>query len=402
MCLVDENYLCLCTANPSRAECFTYDHSLDQCDRCLAAGRCLKGDLRRSNDFLCLCSRCHDGALCQFNTEQLGFTLDSLLVDVSFDLQLLYLSLTLLIFLVGAATNSASYVTFQRPKPRKLSVPNYLLVLSVLSQCSLFTLLIKIIHIVFASSVGDLSCKLLSYLLSFVTRSSYWLTSWITVERVSFALFPFGFLLRKPRSALLMSAATLIIVAAMHIHELLFYVSVKDPDGQSVCASTMLATVSTYNRITVLIHYLVPFCIQIVSITLLIVLAARSRSRTTNQQHQQQNSSIIQLVKHQLNSQKELYHTPTIIVLSGLPQTILSFSFACTTLSAWQRHALIIAYLLSYAPQLLGFILFVLPSTSYLKEFRETSLARSRLFRWTLVSRTNPSVHRRVTHKTHS
>lgn len=374
MCLIDDHYLCICISNPRRAECFTSDHSLDQCDRC------------------------HDGALCQFDIEQLGFTLDSLLVDMLFDVQLIYFSLTLLIFLAGAATNAASFVTFQRPKTRKLSVANYLLVLPVLNQFSLFNLLIKIIHVVFASSVGDLTCKLLSYLLSSTTRSSYWLTSWVTVERVLFVLFPFGTLLGKPHWALLISVVTLIIVAAMHTHELLFYISVKDPDGQMVCASTMLATISTYNRVTAVIHYLVPVCIQIISITLLIVLAARSRSRTTG--NHQQNSSIMQLIKQQLDTQKELYLTPSIIVLSGLPQTILSFSFACLTLSSWQRHALFIAYLFSYAPELLGFILFVMPSTLYLDEFRKTPLARTRLFRWTVAhssSRTDVSITHRAT-----
>ena len=404
MCLVDDAYLCLSTENRNRAECFTYDHHFDQCQRCLAGGRCLIGDPRKSNDFLCVCPRCHDGTLCQFNTEQLSFTLDSLMADESFAVRLIYLCVTLVAFLVGALTNSASYVTFQRPKPRQLTVPNHLLVLSVLCQCSLLTLLIKVIHIVFLSFTGDLPCKLLSFLLSSTTRSFYWLTSWITVERVYFVLFPFGLLVRKPRWALLISAMTLMIIGGMHTHELLFYISVKDPDGQCVCATTMLGSVSTYNRVTVLIHYIVPFCIQIVSITSLIVFTARSRSRTTTKKtnKQQPSTTILQLVKNQLNTQKELYLTPTIIVLSGLPQMILSFSFACSTLSPWQRHALLVAYFLSYAPQLLGFILFVLPSTSYLAEFRQTSLARSRLFCWTFpdsVSRTSPSVRCSVTHR---
>lgn len=380
MCLLDDTYLCVCTKDRKRAECFTYDHHFDQCQRCLAGGQCLIGDQKKINDFLCVCPRCHDGTLCQFSNEQLGFTLDSLMAHISFAVRLVYLFLAVVVFLIGGITNSASYVTFQRPKARQLTVANYLLVLSVLSQCSLFTLLIKVIEIVFLSSNSDLPCKLLAYLLSFTTRSFYWLTSWITVERVHVVLFPFGILLKKPRWALLMSAVTLITIGGAHVHELLFYISIKDPDGKCVCATTMLGKVSIYNRVTVLIHYLVPFCIQIVSITLLIVFAARSRSRATTR-----NSSILQLIREQLNSQKELYLTPTIIVLSGLPQTILSFSFACTTLSAWQRHALLIAYFLSYSPQLLGFILFVLPSSSYLHEFRQTALARTRLFRCTLT-----------------
>ncbi|CAF5228830.1 unnamed protein product, partial [Rotaria magnacalcarata] len=73
------------------------------------------------------------------------------------------------------------------------------------------------------------------------------------------------------------------------------------------------------------------------------------------------------VLKNQFQIQKELYITPIIIVLSSLPQTILTFSLACTSLAHWQRHTLLGAYLLSYAPQAFGFILYVLPSTVYKK-----------------------------------
>jgi hypothetical protein len=74
---------------------------------------------------------------------------------------------------------------------------------------------------------------------------------------------------------------------------------------------------------------------------------------------------------------KEHYVTPMIIVLSSLPQTILSFSYACTELKQpWQRYTLLTAYFLSYLPQMLGFILYVLPSTTYSEEFQQTIIGK--------------------------
>ena len=73
-----------------------------------------------------------------------------------------------------------------------------------------------------------------------------------------------------------------------------------------------------------------------------------------------------------------------IIVLSGLPQIIISFTFSCTELATWTRHLLSIAYLLSFAPQLLGFMLFVLPSNNYFNEFQQTQLSKTRLFMFIL------------------
>jgi len=152
---------------------------------------------------------------------------------------------------------------------------------------------------------------------------------------------------------------------------------IRVPSGESACVIDFPLKVRTFDRLTVLIHYLIPFCIQIFSITVLIILAARSRSRTGHNR-----DTYIEYLKRQFQSQKELYIAPSIIVLSGLPQTILSFSFACLELITWQQHALLIAYFLSFAPQVLGFILFVFPSTNYVKEFRATKLSKTIIFRW--------------------
>ncbi len=86
-------------------------------------------------------------------------------------------------------------------------------------------------------------------------------------------------------------------------------------------------------------------------------------------------------MKTQFENQKELYITPIIIILSVLLQVVATFSLACKHLTEGQRHMLLCAYLLSYAPQVLGFILYILPSTSYRKEFSETLMSK-KLFKW--------------------
>ena len=59
-----------------------------------------------------------------------------------------------------------------------------------------------------------------------------------------------------------------------------------------------------------------------------------------------------------------------IIVFSSLPQIIISFSYACREFKqTWQRYSLWVAYFLSYLPQILGFILYVLLSATFSEEF---------------------------------
>ena len=49
--------------------------------------------------------------------------------------------------------------------------------------------------------------------------------------------------------------------------------------------------------------------------------------------------------------------------------------YACTELKhAWQRSLLLTAYLLSYLPQILDFIVYVLASTTYKIEFKQTCI----------------------------
>ncbi|CAF1293196.1 unnamed protein product [Adineta steineri] len=128
-----------------------------------------------------------------------------------------------------------------------------------------------------------------------------------------------------------------------------------------------------------------PFAIQVTAITLLIISAAKSRARTGNNHA----TTFTQILRKQFKTQKELYVTPTIIILAALPQIIITSSFACTELSnAWQRYALLVSYLFSFTPQIFGFMIYVLPSSSYKTEFINTEIGR-KLFRIKINNQNN-------------
>jgi hypothetical protein len=372
LCFYDENYFCTCQQDHYRTDCWIYDAQLDHCEKCLSAGKCLQGDPKDPNHFICLCSSCHQGHRCEFSLQAFGFTLDSLFVEHSKEVKIIYVFIVCLLFIIGIFNNFCSFITFKRPGPRKFGVGNYLFIVTCLNQITLLCLLLKVIQISAGISyIG--SCKAVSYFLSVFTRSTYWLTSWITVDRLLMVVFPTSSSLKHPRLAIRMSIVTSIVLFGMHVHEIIYYTIIQHlSTGSPICVTNFdTALISTYNRISTLTHYLLPFCIQVVSITFLIVLIARSRVKAAGQ-----NMTFGQVLKKQFQTQKELYVTPAIIILSALPQTILTFSFACTELTNWYRHTLLGTYLLSYAPQVLGFILYVLPSTSYKKEFGKTLLAK--------------------------
>jgi hypothetical protein len=265
----------------------------------------------------------------------------------------------------------------------------------MIDQCSLLLLLLKIIHIIFGSN-GSLfyyesfnlySCKIVSYLLSVFTRITYWLTSLVTIERLCVVLFLTSITLNNRYKVFGLSIFVILAVSGMHVHEVLHYTTIVDLSFKSINVTLCVTSysqsfVSVYNRVNVLIHYFIPFVIQVISITILIVQTACIRARISGNRRQK----FVDVLKRQFQTQNELYVTPIIIILSSLPQTILSFSYACSELKqSWQRYTLLITYFLSYLPQLLGYILYVLPSTTYSEEFRQTVIGK-RLMRQQLSS----------------
>jgi len=186
-------------------------------------------------------------------------------------------------------------------------------------------------------------------------------------------IFPTALAWKSPLLAIKKSIVTCIVILGMHIHELFYYIVINQPDfSMTFCVTDFnQIVVKNYSSINTLIHSIVPFFIQIISITLLIIFISRSRANLA-----QKRITYIQILQKQFNQQKELYITPIIHIVSSLPSVILAFSFACTQMNNLQRHVLLVAYLFSYIPSMLRFIVYVLPSRMYKKEFIQTSLGK--------------------------
>jgi hypothetical protein len=383
VCFYDLNtYFCFCNHSTQRSSCFLYNFKTDQCNQCLNGGQCIQGDTKKTSDIFCLCPPCYDGRLCELSTQPFGFTLDSLIVKDRFSIQMIYLCLAMFFFFIGLLTNTCSIVTFKRPTPRVFGVGNYLFVAAIINQTSLFFLIVKILSIILGTKhiAHVFFCKSIAYFLSVTTRANYWLTTWITIERLVIIIFPTWTTLRDPKVAILIMIMTFFGVFGMHFHDVMSYTVIEH---SSLCIPIFRSSIITvYNQVTLIFHHLIPFIVQMIMITLLILLAARSRHRSFGRK-----TTFALALKKQFHIHKELYLTPAIIVLilSILPQGILSFSVACTELKHWQRYILLITYFLSYIPPMLGFILQVLPSSGYTTEFKESSIGKLRFFKWMLA-----------------
>ena len=237
-----------------------------------------------------------------------SFTLDSLITKDNLFVQAAYIVIVSIAFFFGTITSICSLDTFGYSKPRKIGVVNCLLTVPQLNTVSLIFLLSKIVYIYMESSqylvnhptTNTILCKTVSYLVSISTRGNYWLLSWVAVERLSFAIFAPMSALHKPSLAIRISIITVIVVFGMHIHEPLFSIIVQNSIDKIICTDDHSQSyVAAFNRVGVFMHYLVPFFVQILSITLIIVFVARNRAKTVGLK-----KSFGQILKHQFLAQK--------------------------------------------------------------------------------------------------
>jgi hypothetical protein len=269
LCFRDDVYLCICAENHSRVECFNYDDQLDRCEHCLNNGLCLQGSPHRSNDFVCLCPECHSGQQCQFSTKSFSFTLDQLFSPDLLSHQRQTTTIALLIlfclftFLLALSNNIFSFVTLRHDCCLRHGVGHYLLWMSIINQLSLTLLTARLLHLMliltgFRSSplVNALFCKLLSYLLTCVTRLSYWLPSFVALERVYTTVFLNKQWFRRPHIARSLMLLTLGLILVSTVDELVFVKSfISIADGNS--AMCVIEYPSSRRSMWILIHQVV-------------------------------------------------------------------------------------------------------------------------------------------------
>ena len=298
LCFRDDVYLCICAEKHTRVECFLYDDQLDRCKHCLNNGLCLQGNLRRSNDFLCLCPSCHSGEQCQFNTESFSFTLDQLFSPELFSDQrqktiYLLIFFSLLLFFLALPNNLFSFLTLRRRQCLRYGIGHYLLWMSVINQLNLAFFVARLIHLIVkisdtssSSMLDDLLCKASNYFLSSSTRLVYWLTSLISIERLYMTIFINGQWLKKPDIARRLILVTFFVVFTTDLYEVFFYKSFSNviTSEGSIC----VLEISRHERsrwmifhlLFLVLNSLLPFLINLFSTITIILIIVNKKIKT--------------------------------------------------------------------------------------------------------------------------
>jgi hypothetical protein len=153
-----------------------------------------------------------------------------------------------------------------------------------------------------------------------------------------------------------------IITSCTHIHR---YLIDDEAEHRTWCVVKYSPSLQTFDWVVNILHFSFPFAINCISALVIITATARMRSNVRKKQSYKEHLRI------QFREHKHLLISPCILVLLALPRLIISFLSGCMK-SARNPWLYLIGYFISFVPTIMTFIVFVLPSEMYRKEFRDS------------------------------
>ena len=393
-CFYDDVHLCLCYdfGQQRLANCLNFDHNMTfDClgqSECENGAQCLQDHPECPTSSLCMCPPCFYGRRCQFRSSGFGLSLDAILgyhilPKVNFNEQPLIIKMSLtgtVIFLVIGLINSVlSLMTFKNKHVREVGCGLYLLGSSMTALLIMITFGSKFIILILTQmtiitnrSFLSFQCHSIDFLLRICLCMDQWLSACVAIERAITAIKGTRFDKKKSKqTAKLVIMMLLIVVTSTAIHDPIYrrLIDERNNDDDNLqriwCTVSYSSALQVYNNIIHSCHFCGAFIINLVSVVILIKMKSR------------QNAAIHPQLTHrdrlqgQFRQHKHLLTAPIVLVILALPRLIISFVSKCMQ-SANDSWLFLVGYFVSLIPPMLTFVVFVLPSKFYRKEFHKS------------------------------
>jgi hypothetical protein len=380
----NEEYMCLC--NEERyANCFPFDFNTTY--TCKKRGDCQNGAqclLDRSNcpqSIFCNCTDCFYGSKCQFTTKGFGLSLDAILgyqirpnLSVNRQLSIVKVStaLTVVMLTIGLINSIVSILIFRRKTRGESGCRQYLLITSIVSFCITIIFPIKFLMLILAqmSIITDMIilqifCISIDFLLRLGLILSDWINASVAIDRVLTVTMDVKFNVNKSKRAVRWVVIGILLVSICSIlHDPIYRQVIYDQEEERRwCLVQYSSSIDIYNSVVNIIHFFVPFAINILTGIMIIFGAARKRSKTG------QKKPYREILKEQFHQHGHLIISSVILVILATPRLIISFISGCMK-SARDPSLYLAGYFISFIPPSLTFIVFIVPSKLYMKEYR--------------------------------
>ena len=383
ICFYDSTQFCLCNLD-HETNCFEFNHTTNyKCradDYCENSGYCFEDDPKCPSASFCACLDCYHGSRCQLSTKESTLSLDSILVyhiqpKININQQPVIIKTTIgvitVMFLLGLINGIFSISIFRTVQSRQVGVGFYLYTSSILSIIITSILTIKfwffyLLHTALINNqiVMNAQCVVIDFLLRFLLSTSDWFSACVAIERVLNISQGVTFNKRKSiRIAKRIIPIVFFFTVCTHLHDPVHRELIYDAEEQrTYCVTKYSSILKIYDSILNVIHFFVPFSINCISAVLIIIKAARSRSNA------QKKLTYRQLLREQFHLHKHLLISALVLIILGVSRLIFSFLSGCMK-SARDSWFYLIGYFISFTPPISTFIVFILPSDTYKKEF---------------------------------
>ncbi|CAF1503439.1 unnamed protein product [Adineta ricciae] len=390
-CFYDDIYVCFCVQfnNQRQANCLEFNHTLKRdCSgrsRCENGGQCLQDSTACPQTSMCICPSCFYGLQCEFTSNGHSLSLDAILgyhiqpfVSITQQPMIIKISVTLvmIITIIGALNGIFSLITFIQKDLKQTGCGIYLLAASITTLFNTTTFLNKFVILVVAQTTYitnilflQIQCRSIDYLIRVGLNLDQWLNACIAVERAITVLKGIHF--NKKKSVKISKYVIIVLIIVIissnvvdPIHRRLVYIDNND-EKRIWCVLHYPSTVQKFNITVNIFHFCLPFIINFMSASIIIISSARLKSVV------QSTSSYKEHFIEQFKQHRHLLVSSLLLFILGVPRLVIVFSGGCmkTNADAWW---FLMGYFISFFPPMLNFVIFVIPSEVYVKQFRTT------------------------------
>jgi hypothetical protein len=211
------------------------------------------------------------------------------------------------------------------------------------------------------------NCILIDFLIKSLLSIVDWLYVCVSIERAIAAIKDIKFNKNKSkRVAKWVIIGICLFPFLTYIHDPFHRGLVNDEDeNRTWCIVQYSTFFKFYNSNILLLHFFLPFTLNIISAFIIIIRIARLKSTAQTQ------LTYNQQLRKQFYTLKRLWISPFILIVLALPQLIISFLSGCMK-SPRDPWLYLFGYFTSFIPSMLIFFIFVPPSDIYKKEFSNT------------------------------
>jgi hypothetical protein len=197
-----------------------------------------------------------------------------------------------------------------------------------------------------------------------------WLTAFVAIERSFIVRKGVNFNKEKFKLKAKWAISVLVLISIItNIHDPIYrklFVEDDNVDDEKRiwCIVQYSSIIRTINVMINIIHFIVPFIINVISALTIIIMSTRQQAVIKKKKKYRE------ILKEQIHERKNLLIGPCVLIILGIPRLIISFTSGCmkSTSDSW---LFLLGYFISLIPPLLTFILFVLPSKTYKEAFRQ-------------------------------